>query len=115
MISPAISAVQNVLPGQDLTRVTRPVQKIDTPSPEHFQAMENTHSEIRKVVEDLAKISNSLNKRLDFHVIHDTNQVIVRVINSETNEVIRQLPPEALLRLHARIQEAVGLLFDETI
>jgi flagellar protein FlaG len=51
--------------------------------------------------------------RLDFGVHEDTNLVMVQVVDSNTNEVIREIPPESRLDAMARIQEFVGLLFDE--
>jgi hypothetical protein len=51
--------------------------------------------------------------RLNFGVHEDTNMVMVQVVDSNTNEVIRELPPESRLDTMARIQEFVGLLFDE--
>jgi len=41
--------------------------------------------------------------------------VVVKVIDGETDKVIKVLPPEELQRLHVRIREAIGLLFDEKI
>jgi len=92
---------------------TAPV--LDTTPPEAFQNLQKVNGEIQRVVDDLMRMSHSLNRRLDFHVNEETNQVIVRIVDSDSGEVIKQVPPDALLRLHARIQEAVGLLFDETI
>lgn len=41
-----------------------------------------------------------------------TNRVVTQVLN-ESNQVIRQIPPEELLRIMARFRELQGLLFDE--
>jgi flagellar protein FlaG len=41
--------------------------------------------------------------------------VIVKVIDSRTDEVIKEIPPEQLQRLHGRIREAIGLIVDESI
>ena len=45
----------------------------------------------------------------------EVHQVIVKVIDRETEKVIKELPPEALQRLHRRIREAVALLVDEQV
>jgi flagellar protein FlaG len=52
---------------------------------------------------------------LKFSVNRELGDVVVKVIDTTTDKVIKELPPEALQRLHVRIQEALGLLFDETI
>jgi len=49
------------------------------------------------------------------YVLHEaTNMVAVSVLDSETGEVIREIPPESRLDLYARIAEFTGLLFDQS-
>jgi flagellar protein FlaG len=38
---------------------------------------------------------------------------VVKVIDTRTDKVIKEIPPEQLLHLAAKIQEMVGLLVDE--
>ena len=52
--------------------------------------------------------------RLNFNVHEATGRVEVQVIDTSTDEVIREIPPESRLDTLARIQELIGLLFDET-
>jgi len=63
---------------------------------------------------DIQRISQALNnKKLQFVVDQSSNQVIVKVIDKETDKVIKELPPEELQRLHSNLKEAIGLLFNE--
>ena len=62
---------------------------------------------------DLQKIGNAFNKKLQFVMDHQSNQVIVKVIDKDTDKVIRELPPEELQRLHQSLKEAIGMIFDE--
>jgi flagellar protein FlaG len=39
--------------------------------------------------------------------------MVIRIFNRETEELVRQIPPEQLLRLHQKIAELRGVLFDE--
>lgn len=64
---------------------------------------------------DLQRIGNAFNKELRFEVDHNSMEVIVKVIDKETDKVIRELPPEELQRLHRNLKEAIGLLFDEMV
>jgi len=48
-------------------------------------------------------------------VDHSSNQVIIKVIDKETDKVVKELPPEELQRLHSNLKEAIGLLFDEMV
>jgi flagellar protein FlaG len=64
---------------------------------------------------DLEHISLAFNKRLKFVVDHESNEVTVKVIDGETDKVIKILPPEELQRLHNKIRETIGFLFDERV
>jgi flagellar protein FlaG len=52
-------------------------------------------------------------KRLSLHIHEGSERVVVRIINLETNEVVREFPPEELLNSLTRLREFVGLLMDE--
>ena len=54
------------------------------------------------------------NFRLSYGIHEATNRVTVAVYDTQTNELIRELPPEARLDLYARITEFTGLLFDQS-
>jgi flagellar protein FlaG len=76
---------------------------------------ETRRPDIRAATEDLEHISLAFNKRLKFVVDHESQEVIVKVIDSETDKVIKVLPPEELQRLHDRIRETIGFLFDKRV
>jgi flagellar protein FlaG len=71
--------------------------------------------EIQDVARNLEQISLSFNRRLQFVVDHKSNEITVKVIDKTTDKVIKVLPPEELQRLHSRIEETIGFLFDETV
>jgi flagellar protein FlaG len=71
--------------------------------------------EIFDVTKNLEQISLSFNRRLQFVVDHKSNEISVKVIDRATDKVIKVLPPEELQRLHSRIEETIGFLFDETV
>jgi flagellar protein FlaG len=93
------------------------------PFPEQGQAVKTPITQTEKKVKphinstaaDLEKIGLAFNKKLQFVVDHGSNQVIIKVIDKETDKVIKELPPEELQRLHSNLKEAIGLLFDEKV
>jgi len=70
-------------------------------------------NDIKTTTQDMEQISLAFNRRLKFIVDHESMEVIVKVIDSETDKVIKVLPPEELQRLHQRIRETIGFLFDQ--
>jgi flagellar protein FlaG len=67
---------------------------------------------IHSTAQDLQR---AFSRRLQFVVDQSSKQVIVKVIDKETDKVIKELPPEELQRLHRNIKEAIGLLYDELV
>jgi flagellar protein FlaG len=71
--------------------------------------------QIHRVLADIEHVSQTFNKKLQFVVDHQSNEVIVKVIDKTTDKVIKVLPPEELQRLHRRLKEAIGFLFNEQV
>ena len=65
------------------------------------------------ILGDLVEVSAAFNRRLSFRVNEKLGQVVVKVIDVNTDKVIREIPPEELQHVHERIREVIGLLFDE--
>ncbi|NPA49431.1 MAG: flagellar protein FlaG [Thermodesulfobacteria bacterium] len=87
-------------PSQKSSQPEKPSE--DTLSPQEAKDV------VLTVQEELAK----LNVRLVFNVDEETKEVVVKVVNPETDEVIRQIPPEELLEIRKRLDEIMGILFD---
>ena len=68
---------------------------------------------VREVAEKTQAFLDDLNIRLDFEVYEETGDMVVRVFNRATEELIREIPPEDLLQLHKKIVELRGVLFDK--
>ncbi|MFO7729593.1 MAG: flagellar protein FlaG [Spirochaetia bacterium] len=66
-------------------------------------------------LKDILTITSIFNRKLKFSINRELNQVIVKVVDGETDNIIKEIPPEALQRLHSRMSEAIGLLIDEEI
>ncbi len=72
-------------------------------------------NEISKAVEQIQRLGDMFDRKLQFQVNKDINQIVIKVIDANTDKVIREIPSVEIQRLQARIRETVGLLFDETI
>jgi flagellar protein FlaG len=70
---------------------------------------------VESAVAHLEKVSLAFNKRLQFVVNHESNQITVKVIDADTDKVIKVLPPEELQRLSNANAEMIGSLLDEQI
>jgi flagellar protein FlaG len=67
-----------------------------------------------EVVSDLNKLVRDLHRELRFSVDHDSGETVIKVIDRETKEVVRQIPSEELMALRKRLQEAAGVIFRDS-
>lgn len=68
---------------------------------------------IKEVIENTNKKLESTDKKFEFSVHEQTNEIMVKVINKETDEVIREIPSEKILDMVAKMMELAGLFVDE--
>ena len=72
-----------------------------------------TGDELEKIKEATNEVLAQLNIQLDFDIDKTLGKVIVKVINKETGKVIRQIPPEEMLKIAKRMEEMSGILIDK--
>jgi flagellar protein FlaG len=78
--------------------------------------------QIENAVSKLNEFVQSNSRQLDFSVDEGSNKQVVKVTDSESGKIIRQIPSEEVLRLSERLQDfqmevgtAVGLLFNKQV
>ncbi|WMM24157.1 flagellar protein FlaG [Tissierella sp. MB52-C2] len=54
-------------------------------------------------------------RRFEFSIHEKTKQIMVKVIDVTTDEVIRELPPEKILDIVASMWEVAGIIVDKKI
>jgi flagellar protein FlaG len=69
-------------------------------------------AELEKAVENLNQALQDIKRELRFSVDDDTGRMIVKVINADTDEVVRQIPSEQLLNAVRHMEQQAGLLLD---
>lgn len=67
-------------------------------------------AELTQAVQAINSYVQNLRRDLQFTVDEATDRTIIRVIDSETREVIRQIPSEEVLALARSLERAQGLL-----
>ena len=75
-------------------------------------AAEHQRAALEKAVADIRKFVQASQRHLDVSIDDTTHRVVVKVIATETGEVIRQIPSELALKLAQDLSKASSLLFD---
>ena len=68
--------------------------------------------ELRGAAEALGSAVELLSEKIRVEFDDSTGRFITQIINVDTNEVVRQIPPEELMDVLRRLRDFVGLLFD---
>ncbi|NPV69690.1 MAG: flagellar protein FlaG [Firmicutes bacterium] len=98
----------------------RPAEPARGPADEEAQTMAQqdgglVSEKVEAAIWAANRVSDLLNARLSFCYHQESGRVYVQVISRESGEVLRQVPPEQMLDLIARVREAVGLIVDEKV
>lgn len=79
---------------------------------------QQTQQQLKASNEKIKTAIDKINKQLPnseaiFGVHEETNRVTIKIVNKETKEVIKEIPPEKTLDMIAKAWELAGLLVDE--
>lgn len=69
---------------------------------------------IENVVSDLNQLVRSLHRELQFSIDEDSGETVVKVVDRETDEVLRQIPNKEVLELRKRLEETAGTIFHDS-
>lgn len=90
----------------------------DNVNKKHIKAVENKkyqENEIIDAIESANKKFVAYDRKFEFSIHEKTKQIMVKVIDVNTDETIREIPPEKILDLVAAIWEISGIIVDEKI
>ena len=76
------------------------------------QQQQITNEQIKKAVEKLNKTMISHSEAV-FGIHEATNRITIKIVDKDTKEVIKELPPEKTLDMIAKVWEMAGILVDE--
>ncbi|MEK3789577.1 flagellar protein FlaG [Paenibacillus sp. FSL K6-1230] len=68
---------------------------------------------LRNLIDHGNKVLQRLDTKLQWSVNEKSNQLFVKVVDTQTNEILREIPPEKYLELVQNLCEQVGLFLDE--
>ncbi len=84
------------------------------PSREVGNSFTKSH-QLNASVKKLQNLVNVYEKDLRFYLSDDLNKVIVKVVNSNTERVIKEIPSELVQQMLLRIHAALGVIVDDLI
>ena len=58
---------------------------------------------------------DSINRKVDYHIEQDSNELVIKIRDKETGKIIKQIPEEEFLRLTNRISDFNKSILDQTV
>lgn len=68
-----------------------------------------------KAITSINKELSIVSRRIEHSIHEDTNKVVIRVVNCDTDELVRELPPEERLDSLYRLRQSLGINVDSFI
>jgi flagellar protein FlaG len=71
--------------------------------------------ELQKLIQEVRKKFDMFSKYLKIDIDKELEIPVVKIMEKDTNKVIRQIPPDYLLELMKRIDQLLGLLMERKV
>ena len=121
-----VGRVEGIDQGQDAQRINLTRREPRTERTENVRgkvkslkenqlSAEELRDELEDKINDMNDIMETLDEKLSFELHDKTDRIMTRIIDIKTQEVIKEMPPEEMLDLAAKIHEMVGLIIDEEV
>lgn len=106
--------IDSMLQNREATNINKAVE---LKMPEKKQ--EPKAEEVQEAVAFANKAMKMANYHLEFEIHEDINRYQVKVIDSNSGDIIREIPSDAMIKfaegIKSTINDAVGLLVDESV
>ena len=102
-------------PGGDTFRVSASLHRVKQQSDENQKNKSASINpiDIKNAVEKLNKLIRSQRRDVSFSVNEEAHATVIKIIKTETGELIKQFPPDQILAMIARLRKNIGWLVDE--
>jgi len=89
----------------------------DNLEPKAVNAIEDSNDieKVKSAVSDIEQFLSSSRRNLEFSTDEESGRIVVKVIASETGELVRQLPSEEALRIAQSLSDVNSILFDAKV
>lgn len=79
------------------------------------ESKQTEQEKLKMAVKEIEKFVQSVKRNLEFSIDEPSGKVVVKVIASDSGEVVRQIPNEEVLKLANSLNDASSLLFSAKV
>lgn len=116
-----LQSVQDVQERTPLVSVDK-LQSVEKTETKEIQESANStgsqqmsSEDVKEMVESFQELSETIQTKLSFSVHEENNEIVVKIFDKESEELIRQFPSEEMLALQDKMSDLAGFLFDQNV
>jgi len=103
----------NLAPSNQTTHIKNEIEKSTTEVRKKTPEITENNKHVENMVDKLNDFIEPLRTNLKFQLHEKLNEYYVEVVNSQTKEVIKEIPPKEMLDMYAEMAELMGLIIDK--
>jgi flagellar protein FlaG len=107
------SRIDNLSQSVQTSVKIRPDQS-NTEKGKTYDDVKLTKENVNDLVDVLNSAARSVNERVSFSFHEKANRVIMKIVNTKTDEVVREIPPKEMIKLLEEMHELIGMFVDES-
>ena len=113
--NPAVNAAgrDTKVAGETATRAVEP-SRLSVQARQVEQVQQPDREKLETATQSVREFVKPINSNLEFSVNDDTGQLVVKIIDRTTREVIRQMPSEEMLSIAKTLDSIKGLFVTQT-
>ncbi|MBR6238571.1 MAG: flagellar protein FlaG [Lachnospiraceae bacterium] len=92
---------------------TAMVAKTQEEGNKDYNGQEQKEPDLEQIKKAVENINKKINTEAVFGIHEGTNRVTIKLVDKNTKETIKELPPEKTLDMIAKVWEMAGILVDE--
>jgi flagellar protein FlaG len=74
-----------------------------------------SEAKVAQASEQLNRVMSAFHKGIRFQLHEDLDRPYVQIVNQETKEVVKSIPPEEMLDVMARLHRVLGMILDTEV
>ena len=88
-----------------------------TPVPEikAATAVQLTTEQFKAIAQDINRQIARVNGKFSVTVDDTTGRMVTRILDSQTGEIVKQIPPQQLLEVSVSVEQIIGLLINNQL
>ena len=119
MVHTAMDGQSLYSPAVTVQKSTVAKQTAELMTPTGAQVAQNIEQNLAQIKEDSQQLQKMYEmvdgRKPQFSVNKELGAVVVRVVDSNTNQVLKEIPSEDIQKLKLRLRKAMGNLFDQKV